>query len=108
MRGISNMGRPHVTSDANCPGALWQQQIKTYGDASESGGVDDLVLRGKWCIDGCGSLQEVIDKLRRDAAGYEALRDDGWELTGPVEDDYGFMRRRDRTAVSEGAREGRM
>ena len=66
------------------------------GDGTDDGGGDDgnSIIRGKWCLDGCRTLQEVIDKLRRDAAAYEELRDAGWELTQQVDDDYGFMRLR--------------
>ena len=51
------------------------------------------MLRAKWSLDGCRTLQEVSDKLRRLAQFYEEKQKDGWELEGPIYDDYGYMRR---------------
>ena len=51
------------------------------------------IIRAKWCIDGCSSLASVAERLREVADGYERMAADGWELTGRVDDDYGFVRR---------------
>lgn len=53
----------------------------------------DSIIRAKWCIDGCCTLAAVAERLRKVADGYEKMAAEGWELTGPVDDDYGYVRR---------------
>ena len=90
------MGRP--TIQIIDEGPLSPDSISSAGDSCE---VDDAnsIIRGKWCLDGCRSLAEVADRLRRAAAEYEQMRDAGWELTHPIEDDYGFVRQTQRAAA---------
>ena len=51
----------------------------------------DETIRAKWSMDGAATLVEAAAKLRDYAAWLEELKRDGWELTGPVMDDYGFI-----------------
>lgn len=50
-------------------------------------------IRAKWAMDGATTLSEAAGKLRELAHQLELLEQEGWQLTGPVEDDYGFIRR---------------
>ena len=51
------------------------------------------VIRAKWIMDGAKTLTEAAQRLREEADRLEKLQADGWELTTPVEDDYGFIER---------------
>ena len=55
----------------------------------------ESVIRAKWQLDGCKTLAEVVRRLHDVATHYEHMRREGWELTGPVDDDYGYIERRD-------------
>lgn len=57
----------------------------------ESTGSDDFTLRAKWQMDGARTLDEAIDKLHDFIRFLGALRDEGWRLRGPIDDDYGFL-----------------
>ena len=50
------------------------------------------VIRGKWSMDGCRTLADVAQRLRDGAARYEEMLQQGWELIGVIEDDYGYIR----------------
>jgi hypothetical protein len=56
-----------------------------------------LVIRAKWSIDGATSLEDAAVKAGEFAASLRELAAEGYELTGPVEDDYGFARKRERS-----------
>lgn len=51
------------------------------------------IIRAKWCMDSAKTLDECIEKLHAYISYIQALKQDGWELTQPVEDDYGFIRK---------------
>lgn len=53
---------------------------------------DDIVVRGKWMLDGCSSMDDIIERLQDHIRHYKALRDDGWELTHTIDDDYGHIK----------------
>lgn len=66
-------------------------------------GVDDDVfddesnqdtIRAKWSMDGASTLDEAAAKLEGYAASLRAMAADGWELTGTIDDDYGFIARK--------------
>ena len=50
------------------------------------------MIRGKWSMDGCRTLADVAQRLRDGAARYEEMLQQGWELIGVIEDDYGYIR----------------
>ena len=56
---------------------------------------DDVIIRSKWALDGCATLDEVIARLGNVVAYYEKLKEDGWELTAPIDDDYGFIKKKE-------------
>lgn len=60
-------------------------------DDDESTGSDDFTLRAKWQMDGARTLDEAIDKLQGFIDFIAALRDEGWRLRRPIDDDYGFL-----------------
>lgn len=65
------------------------------GDEEED--VDDnseeMILRSKWVLDGAETLEQCIEKYRNFITFMERLISEGWELTAPVGDDYGFLRK---------------
>lgn len=62
-------------------------------DPFEADPDNDGVVRAKWTMDGARTLSEAAARLERQAADLRQMEEDGWQLTGPVEDDYGFIRR---------------
>jgi hypothetical protein len=59
---------------------------------SETG---DVCLRAKWTMDGARTLAEAAKQVRAFADEIEDLAREGFELGGPVEDDYAFLIRPD-------------
>lgn len=49
-------------------------------------------IRAKWVMDGATTLAEAAERLERFAADLRSAHDNGWTLTAPVQDDYGFLR----------------
>ena len=49
------------------------------------------IIRAKWCIDGCKTLEECAQALEAYAEHMRQLKQEGWELTEEVSDDYGFI-----------------
>ena len=60
---------------------------------SDSESEDDEIIRAKWMFDGCSTLDAIIKRLQEHIVYIEELKSEGWQLTGPVEDDYGFMKK---------------
>jgi hypothetical protein len=52
-----------------------------------------MVLKSKWALDGCKSLDDVIERSYELIEYYKELKKEGWELEGPIEDDWGFLKR---------------
>lgn len=50
------------------------------------------VIRAKWTIDGAKTLKGAATMSRGFADMLDELADEGYELVGPVEDDYGFYK----------------
>lgn len=53
--------------------------------------TEEVVVRAKWSMEGAKTLGEAAQMLRQRALDLEGLENDGWQLKGPVEDDYGFI-----------------
>lgn len=51
------------------------------------------IIRGKWMLDGCKTLDEVIERLEIVKQSIKEMKEEGWELEDKIDDDYGFMRR---------------
>lgn len=52
---------------------------------------DDVIIRAKWILDGCSSIDEIIERLKGEIEHYKQLKEDGWELREKMDDDYGFL-----------------
>lgn len=52
---------------------------------------DDVIIRAKWSLDGCSTIDEIIDRLKEQIESYKQLKEEGWELREKIDDDYGFM-----------------
>ena len=59
--------------------------------ASESEHEHDEIIRAKWQMDGASSLEEAVVKLENFIKYLKGLKDNGWELRGTIDDDYGFI-----------------
>lgn len=55
----------------------------------------ETVIRAKWSMDGATTLAEAAEKLRAFAGELDGMAAKGYELTRPVDDDYGFAARKD-------------
>ena len=64
---------------------------------------DDSIIRAKWQMDGAKTLDEAVTKLQRFIEHLEALKNDGWELTAPIDDDYGFIRKQSVNVAEDAA-----
>ena len=53
-----------------------------------------LVIRAKWTMDGAKTIEEAARKMEIYAEWLRNLKAKGWELEGPVEDDYGNLIRK--------------
>jgi hypothetical protein len=73
----------------------------------EHGDYGEILLRGKWAMDGAESLDEAAHMLRAFADELEALASAGFHLMGPIEDDHGFAHRGDEVELVERAAEQR-
>lgn len=51
----------------------------------------DETIRAKWTMDGATTLSEAAAKLRAYADELEQRERDGWQLDGPIEDDWGTL-----------------
>jgi hypothetical protein len=63
------------------------------GNASDYDDETNMTLRAKWMLDGCRTLIEVVQRLQEEMEYIIQLRQDGWELTGAIEDDWGFLKK---------------
>ena len=54
---------------------------------------NESAVRAKWSMDGASTLTEAAQKLRSLAEGLLQMEREGWQLTEPVADDYGFIRK---------------
>lgn len=52
---------------------------------------NDLLIRAKWIMDGSTTLEEAIKNVKEFASYLEGLAKEGWELSGEITDDYGFL-----------------
>lgn len=61
-------------------------------DEDEFEDETDEVIRAKWCMDGATTLSEAAEKLEAFARFLRGEEANGKQLTGPIQDDYGFIR----------------
>jgi hypothetical protein len=67
-------------------------EVDYNGTVWQGEGVSRIRARG--ALDGCASLEEVVDRLNQTAGLYRKLIRDGWCLQGVVEDDSALITRR--------------
>jgi len=63
-------------------------------DSHESDIVSYTTIRAKWAMDGARTVDEAIIKLYNYIDYLRRLKEDGWELSDAVEDDYGTLEKR--------------
>jgi hypothetical protein len=51
-------------------------------------------IRFKWLADSAETIDDIIGFLQNEIDWYKKLQQEGWELCGPVQDDYGFIRKK--------------
>lgn len=72
-----------------------QDQDSDYENPSEE--LDDeheeenICIRAKWSIDNASTIDEAIEKLNRFIEYLTSLKNEGWEFREPIQDDYGFL-----------------
>lgn len=59
---------------------------------------NSTILRGKWIFDGSKSIDDMIEKLRKEIELLEELKKEGYYVCDTVDDDYAFLRKNDETA----------
>lgn len=57
----------------------------------ESEEEENICIRAKWSIDDASTIDEAIVKLNEFIEYLKTLKNDGWELRDPIQDDYGFL-----------------
>ena len=67
--------------------------ITTKVDDDDDDGSSHNLIRGKWMLDGCRTLDDVVERLGKEIQYIQQLKDDGWELSTTIDDDYGFIER---------------
>lgn len=65
-------------------------------DLMEDGDDDDntIGIRFKWLADNAETIDDIMACLQREMLWYQRMKQEGWELIGPVRDDYGFLRKK--------------
>ncbi len=72
-------------------------EVETTTEEEEEYDPDnEMILRAKWCIDDSRTLDEVVEHLQSFIEYVKKLKEDGWELTEVIRDDYGYLARRPR------------
>jgi hypothetical protein len=56
---------------------------------------ESITIRAKWSMDNAKTIDEAIEKLQEYIEYLRSLKSDGWELNDPIEDDYGFLYKKD-------------
>jgi hypothetical protein len=54
---------------------------------------DDIVIRARWTMDGATTIDEAVEKLDGYIEYLKSLKEEGWELREPVNDDWGFLQK---------------
>lgn len=72
----------------------WEKTCESCTECSEGSFCkyhDPQIIRAKWAMDGARTLSEAAAKLRAFAQALEEWEQDGWQLMGRVDDDYGHV-----------------
>lgn len=70
-----------------------EEELTDYPSETESEDYDndDIIIRAKWTMDGATTIDEAIEKLDGYIEYLKSLKEEGWELREPVNDDWGFL-----------------
>jgi hypothetical protein len=75
-----------------------RDQDSDYEDPSEELDEEDdeheeenICIRAKWSIDNASTIDEAVEKLNRFIEYLTSLKNEGWEFREPIQDDYGFL-----------------
>jgi len=74
---------------------MMSEEFEEVEEIDEFDPEEDLIIRAKWIMDGARTLDEAITKVEEFADYLRELKQQGWQLIAPIEDDYGFLRRPD-------------
>lgn len=77
-----------IFADDNCPDFAGEEFEEEYDDENEQ------IVRAKWSMDGAKTLSEAASLLRCYADNLMDMEREGWQLIQPIEDDYGFIRKK--------------
>ena len=54
---------------------------------------DEVIIRAKWIMDDSRTLDEARNQLYKYAEYLEELASEGYELSEPITDNYGFVKK---------------
>ena len=65
----------------------------TESDPEDQSEVEEenICIRAKWSMDDSNTIDEAIEKLKDFIEYLKSLKNEGWELREPIQDDYGFL-----------------
>lgn len=61
------------------------------GSEDQSEEEENICIRAKWSMDDASTIDEAIVKLNEFIEYLKSLKNDGWKLREPIQDDYGFL-----------------
>jgi hypothetical protein len=77
-----------------CKATTTEEEEETVSDTVSVEEDEDVeIIRAKWILDGCATIADIIERLKAEIEHYTKLKEEGWELTQPVEDDYGYIKK---------------
>lgn len=92
--GRPGRGKPdkeaHVDDVTQAPDVIEDEDE----DLDEEDFENQLLLRAKWSLDGAATMEEAAAKARELADRIDEWRREGYALTQPIYDDYGYAEKR--------------
>lgn len=85
---------PYTCSESDEHDASEQVISESEDCASESDDGEE-VIRMKWIADGSKTLDDVIERLHDQIRFIQHLKEEGWELVREMDDDWGFIKKKD-------------
>jgi hypothetical protein len=64
---------------------------ETNSEIESTSEEENIIIRAKWTIDDAKTIDEAVDKLHSFIEYLKSLKEEGWELREPINDDYGFL-----------------
>lgn len=75
-----------------CQGNIHEDPELEDDEVDEEDEIDNSPsIRAKWTLDGCATIDEIIERLKDQIEHYKQLKEDGWELRDKIDDDWGFL-----------------